>query len=72
MSLTTSVEPLEDNKVRLHVSIPAEDFAMAEQVQRNIDAGSTPHIQIGANEHLLAEHLRAVDHLIGQSSFLAH
>lgn len=29
MSLTTSVEPLEDNKVRLHVSIPAEDFEKA-------------------------------------------
>jgi trigger factor len=29
MSLTTSVEPLEDNKVRLHVSIPAEDFERA-------------------------------------------
>ena len=29
MSLTTSVEPLEDNKVRLHVSIPAADFEQA-------------------------------------------
>src|SRR4029079_5849424 len=29
MSLTTSVEPLEDNKVRLHVAIPAEDFEQA-------------------------------------------
>jgi trigger factor len=29
MSLITSVEPLEDNKVRLHVSIPAEDFERA-------------------------------------------
>jgi len=29
MSLTTSVEPLEDNKVRLHVAIPAEDFERA-------------------------------------------
>ena len=29
MSLSTSVEPLEDNKVRLHVSIPAEDFERA-------------------------------------------
>jgi trigger factor len=29
MSLTTSVEPLEGNKVRLHVAIPAEDFEVA-------------------------------------------
>src|SRR5262249_56549679 len=29
MSVTTSVEPLEDNKVKLHVSIPAEDFERA-------------------------------------------
>jgi trigger factor len=32
MSLTTSVEPLEGNKVRLHVAIPAEDF------EQSIDA----------------------------------
>ena len=29
MSLTTSVEALEDNKVRLHVAIPAADFEQA-------------------------------------------
>src|SRR6185312_1098150 len=29
MSLITSVEPLEENKVRLHVAIPAEDFERA-------------------------------------------
>jgi trigger factor len=29
MSLTTSVESLEDNKVRLHVAIPADDFERA-------------------------------------------
>jgi trigger factor len=29
MSLTTSVEPLEGNKVRLHVAIPAADFEQA-------------------------------------------
>ena len=29
MSLTTSVEALEGNKVRLHVAIPAEDFEQA-------------------------------------------
>jgi len=39
---------------------------MAEQVQRNIDAGSAPTIRIGANEHMIVEHLRAIDQLIGQ------
>ena len=29
MSLTTSVEPLEDNKVRLHVAVPADEFEQA-------------------------------------------
>ena len=29
MSLTTSVEPLDDNKVRLHVAVPAADFERA-------------------------------------------
>jgi len=29
MPVITSVEPLEDNKVRLHVSVPAEDFERA-------------------------------------------
>ena len=29
MSLTTSVEPLEGNKVRLHVAVPAEEFEQA-------------------------------------------
>ena len=29
MSLTTAVEPLEGNKVRLHVAIPAADFERA-------------------------------------------
>jgi phenylpropionate dioxygenase-like ring-hydroxylating dioxygenase large terminal subunit len=56
------------NWARLCETIPTEDFAVAEQVQRNIDAGSAPSIRIGANEHLLLEHLRAVDHLIGQPS----
>ncbi len=51
----------ERNWTRLCETIPAEDFAVAEQVQRNIDAGSAPSIRIGANEHMLVEHLRAVD-----------
>src|SRR5262245_53155276 len=29
MAVTTSVEPLEDNKVRLHVAVPAADFERA-------------------------------------------
>jgi phenylpropionate dioxygenase-like ring-hydroxylating dioxygenase large terminal subunit len=63
----------ERNWARLCETIPAEDFAVAEQIQRNIDAGSTPAIHIGANEHMLLEHLRAVDQLIGQpSSVTAH
>jgi hypothetical protein len=61
----------ERNWTRLCDTIPAEDFAVAEQVQRNIDAGSAPCIRIGANEHMLVEHLRAVDQLIGQTSFTA-
>lgn len=58
----------ERNWTRLCDTIPAEDFAVAEQVQRNSNAGSAPYIHIGANEHMLVEHLRAIDHLIGQSS----
>ncbi len=59
----------ERNWTRLCDTIPAEDFAVAEQVQRNISAGSVPCIRFGANEHMLAEHLRSVDDLIGQSSY---
>jgi phenylpropionate dioxygenase-like ring-hydroxylating dioxygenase large terminal subunit len=58
----------ERNWTRLCDTIPAEDFAVAEQVQRNINADSAPFISIGANEHMLVEHLRAIDHLIGQAS----
>jgi phenylpropionate dioxygenase-like ring-hydroxylating dioxygenase large terminal subunit len=61
----------ERNWARLCETIPAEDFAVAERVQRNIDAGSAPCIRIGANEHLLVEHLRAIDQLIGQASIPA-
>jgi phenylpropionate dioxygenase-like ring-hydroxylating dioxygenase large terminal subunit len=58
----------ERNWARLCETIPAEDFPVAEQVQRNINAGSAPTIHIGANEHMLVEHLRAVDHLIRQAA----
>lgn len=54
------------NWARLCETIPAEDFAVAEQVQRNIDAGSAPCIQIGANEHMLVEHLQAIDQLLSR------
>lgn len=54
----------ERNWARLCETIPTEDFAVAERVQRNIDAGSAPSIRIGANEHLLVEHLREVDQLV--------
>jgi len=56
------------NWARLCETIPAEDFAVAESIQRNIDAGSTPTIHLGANEHMLVEHLRAVDRLIGAAA----
>ena len=59
----------ERNWARLCETIPAEDFAVAEQVQRNIDAGSAPCIRLGANEHMLVEHLRAVDQLIGGTAY---
>jgi phenylpropionate dioxygenase-like ring-hydroxylating dioxygenase large terminal subunit len=59
------------NWTRLCQTIPAEDFAVAEEIQRNIAAGSAPTIHIGANEHMLVEHLRAVDRLIGAPSAVA-
>lgn len=45
---------------RVRATIPAEDFAAAVDVQRNIDAGAVTELQIGANEHALVEHLAAV------------
>lgn len=56
------------NWARLCETIPAEDFPVAEKIQRNIDAGSAPVIHIGANEHMLVEHLRALDNLISQAA----
>ncbi len=53
------------NWERVCVTIPDEDFAAAVDVQRNIDAGAVEQIRIGANEHLLADHLRAVDTVSG-------
>ena len=48
------------NWERVCVTIPDEDFAAAVDVQRNIDAGAVDEIRVGANEHLLIEHLAAV------------
>ena len=52
------------NWERVCVTIPDEDFAAAVDVQRNIDAGSVPELQIGVNEHMLLEHVAAVDALV--------
>ena len=44
---------------------PAEDFAVAEEIQGNINAGMVDSLQIGANESLILDHLAAIDRLIG-------
>lgn len=49
---------------RVWETIPGEDFAVAEQVQRNIDAGVVRELQVGGNERALLDHLAAVDRLI--------
>ena len=51
------------NWERVCVTIPDEDFAAAVDVQRNIDAGVVDELQIGANEHMLCDHIAAVDRL---------
>ena len=48
------------NWERVNVTIPDEDFAAAVDVQRNIDAGAVDQIRVGANEHMLVDHLAAV------------
>ena len=45
------------NWERVCATIPAEDFAAAEEVQRNINSGAVTELQIGANEHALVDHL---------------
>lgn len=52
------------NWQRVCETIPAEDFAVAEEIQSNIDAGVVPSLQIGANESAILEHLAALDRLI--------
>ncbi len=56
------------NWERVCVTIPDEDFAAAVDVQRNIDAGAVDEIRVGANEHLLIEHLAAVEAVSGETS----
>ena len=55
------------NWERLCATIPAEDFAAAEDVQANIAAGLATTLQLGANESMIAQHLDAVDALISRS-----
>ena len=52
------------NWTRVVETVTEEDFAAAEEVQRNIDAGAIGELLIGANEELLGEHMAAVDRLI--------
>ena len=51
------------NWERVCATIPAEDFAAAVDVQRNIEAGMVTELQIGANEQALLDHLDAVEAL---------
>ncbi len=48
------------NWERVNVTIPDEDFAVAVDVQANIDAGAVDAVRIGTNERLLVDHLDAV------------
>lgn len=52
------------NWQRVRETIPAEDFAVAEEIQGNINAGAVDSLQIGANESFILEHLAALDRLI--------
>lgn len=52
------------NWQRLVDTIPAEDFAAAEDVYRNVAAGAATVLRLGATEHALVEHLAAVDRTI--------
>lgn len=56
----------ERNWERVRVTIPDEDFAVAEQVQRNIASGAVRELQIGRNEQGLVDHLAAVDRLVAE------
>lgn len=54
------------NWERVCATIPGEDFAVAVDVQRNVDAGVVAHLQLGGTEWALAAHLAAVDRLAGR------
>ncbi len=51
---------------RLVGTIPAEDFAIAEEVQANIAAGAVTHLRAGATEQALIEHIAEVDALVAR------
>ena len=44
------------NWQRVCEMIPAEDFAVAEEIQGNINDGVVSSLQIGANESLIFDH----------------
>lgn len=52
------------NWERVIDTVPGEDFAAAESVQANIDAGVVARIQLGDNERMLLHHLEAVQQLL--------
>lgn len=56
----TERELWDRNWERVCVTIPDEDFAAAVDVQANINAGAVSELRIGANEHMLIDHLDAV------------
>lgn len=60
----TETDLWDRNWERLLHTIPAEDFAAAEDVQANIAAGMVTTIQLGANESMIARHLDTIDALI--------
>ena len=61
---TTDGELWDRNWERVCATIPGEDFVAAVDVQRNVDAGVAPELQLGATEWALAAHLDAVDRLV--------
>ncbi len=54
------------NWERVVETVTDEDFAVAEDVQRNVQAGVADELLIGANEELLLEHMAAVDQLVSE------
>lgn len=52
------------NWERVCATIPGEDWAVAVDVQRNVDAGVVVELQLGATEWALAAHLAEIDRLV--------